>query len=160
MKTGENVIKIFVIILVFFGVSCGQSFQQINLPKNNEILFNQTTLHQKSMTGAIILETFIPTLGFLYAANWKKGVLPELTKFSGLFLAASQVRLNIFGNGSDIKNDFLFTSGLVITFAGLVWTYASLADAVNEYNDSIKIDLTQSVLNNSKTVKINLAFKF
>ena len=80
----------------------------------------------KSLTGALVLEFFVPTLGFLYARNWKKGILPVTLRISGLIIAYKQLDIAIMGGKTKIVDKFLFTGGIVVWVTGWIWSYMTL----------------------------------
>jgi len=132
---------------------------------------NKSTLHlglkapehistRKNLTGAVILETLVPTLGFKYAHNWKAGLLPNLTSFSGIALMLTQANLYNPNKNPVQKSNFLFYSGLLLYIGGKIWVYSALIDAVDSYNQSVQIGLDAPGPINHQTLCLSIRYAF
>ena len=80
---------------------------------------------EKSAFAAGALEYLIPTVGYAYAGNWSRGILPNLVRVGGLALVVSQ-QLTVFGEPPPCEGRC--TVGLVMALGGTVW---AIVDAVN-----------------------------
>ncbi len=153
-------LKPVILIMFIVFLSSAQPLAKLNAVPYDSTYTTSIELQKKSLYGAYILETFVPTLGFLYAGDWKKGLLPEATKFGGIVIAFSQVDLNLLGGETEIRNDFIFGVGVLMTIAGFEWTYSRLADLINEHNFKVEMSTRQSAHTKSNYLSISIAYMF
>jgi hypothetical protein len=55
----------------------------------------------RSPTAAALLEAVIPTAGFAYGGEWRRGLLPNALRVGGFWLFLSSVELGLFGGESE-----------------------------------------------------------
>ncbi len=138
----------------FAGTPGSQSQNRFDLSTPNSISA------KKNIAGALILEYAVPTLGFLYLHQWEKGILPNLTMFSGFVLAFKNADL-FDPNKLALKNhEFLFYSGVLIYMAGGAWKYIALYNAFENYNNKLQIGLKPIGDGHSQTIGLALSYRF
>ena len=149
---------IIFLILLFISHSYAGS-EQLKVQNDSTAAVKLKPFEVKSLTGALVLEIFVPTLGFLYAENWKKGILPVAFRISGLIMAYRQLDIGIMGGKTKIADKFLFTGGIVVWVTGWIWSYISLKNAVNDSNRSLRLSFMPS-LGNPRKIMMTLSYSF
>ena len=148
---------ILILLITFFFSTVYAQDMMSKSQKDSSVSVKLMPFQKKYLSGAIILETFIPTMGYVYARNWKKGIIPATLRISGMILAAYQIELGHLNGIVEIKNKFLFTSGLIIWLSGLTWSYIGLKGVIDDYNNSLMITILPPA-NNLKTFTLSMSF--
>lgn len=94
----------------------------------------------RSPGAAKVLEIYIPTAGFAYGGNWRRGLLPNAVRIGGLYLAVAAIFRDsdlLFG-GNDLKCQTECKAGFVLGVLGTGWAVKGAVDVTNEFNDRLR----------------------
>jgi hypothetical protein len=111
-------------------------------PVHSQLSIEQETEATSSVPGtrspvaAGFLEYIIPTAGFAYGGDWRRGLLPNALRIGGLVLVVSRSELGLFGTESECQTEC--KAGFVLAVVGSIWAIAGAVDTTNEFNDRLR----------------------
>ena len=101
-----------------------------------------STEKKKSVGLAILFEYLVPTLGHAYAKNWKRGLLPNAVRVTGLILSFNGLILVDCLDDTDCSYDSgTFEAGLVMLAVGTVWAMVRAGNTAKAYNEANRLAL-------------------
>ncbi|MGD8319546.1 MAG: hypothetical protein PVJ02_03810 [Gemmatimonadota bacterium] len=86
---------------------------------------------EKSPWVAGALEYFVPTLGYGYAGNWKRGVPPNVVRLFGFGLYFAD-QFDVLGSAPPCEDQCV--AGLALAIVGSVWAIADASAEAKRYN--------------------------
>jgi hypothetical protein len=89
-------------------------------------------ISEKSALAAGVLEWAIPTVGYAYAGNWSRGILPAVVRIGGLLLVIEQ-QFVIFGAPPPCEGQCIL--GLAMAVGGTVWAVVDAGRTAGRENE-------------------------
>ena len=126
-------------------------------PAYSQWLTEQETEASNSVPGtrspgaAKFLEIFIPTAGFAYGGNWRRGLLPNAVRIGGLYLGVATLfrdSEHLFGSGG-LECRTECKAGFVLAAVGSAWAIGGAVDVTNEFNDRLRAASAQVTISPS-----------
>ena len=94
----------------------------------------QTAPADKSAVLAGVLEWLVPTVGFAYAGDWKRGLPPAAVTLAGVVLFAATFEFHIF---SESECNGTCTIGLLMAAGGRIWGIIDAVDTAKDFNRAL-----------------------
>jgi hypothetical protein len=97
-----------------------------------------------------------PSVGNLYAGDWKRGLIGIGVRLAGTAMAVASVE----GEGIDPDRQWLFWGGAVVFASAVVWNLVTVSASVNRYNDrrALKLEIAPMVAPNGRGLTARLVF--
>ena len=94
-------------------------------------------ISEKSPFGAGVLEVFtLPTIGYAYAGNWRRGIPSGLVRVGGMGLVMSQ-QLTFFGDPPPCRD--LCVAGAVMLGLGTIWALIDVVGTTKRENEKRRL---------------------
>lgn len=109
-------------------------------PQDQEVPERPNVEGTRSPLAAGLLEWAVPTVGYAYAGNWRRGIVPNLVVVGGLVLT-----LNAFVEESmdvwtadEPECDTGCWIGLALLVGGKIWAIAGAVDEASDFNRRLR----------------------
>ena len=124
--------KRLIILLLIVGCLFAQEVDVSELSKYEKLMIYST--EKKSPAIGFACQLFVPTLGYLYVDNWKRGLKSKGIQFA-IYIITEGIIVPVTGLNHSV--DEIIGRAIGIGVLGTVWELVDVVKLTNTYNDEL-----------------------